>query len=57
MTAPQRTEEDVLRDLSPTDLAFLKRVLQIEQARRHISGTDATICVEDILQAVEEALP
>jgi hypothetical protein len=49
-----RTEKDVLQDLSPEQLQLLKRVLQIESSKLHVSGYDAT---DDLVAAVKEIIP
>ncbi|MBK8078516.1 MAG: hypothetical protein IPK24_23955 [Kineosporiaceae bacterium] len=54
MTAAHRTEQEVLRALSDEERALLKKVLEIERARLHISAADPT---EDLLAAVKEILP
>ncbi|OCB14086.1 hypothetical protein A5717_11225 [Mycolicibacterium porcinum] len=50
----KRTERQVLEDLSPEQLALLKRVLEIERAKLHITAYDAT---DDLLAAVKEIIP
>ena len=50
----RRTERDVLSDLSEEERALLKRVLEIERAKLHLTAYDAT---DDILIAVREILP
>ncbi len=52
--ADERTEEDVLRELSDEQRRLLKRVLQIEAAKLHMSGYDAT---DDLVAAVKEIIP
>lgn len=54
MTSSDRTEKQVLEDLSEEELSLLKRVLQIERAKMHLSAYDAT---DDLLVAVKEILP
>lgn len=49
-----RTEKQVLEELSEEQRAFLKRVLEIERAKLHLSAYDAT---DDLLTAVKEILP
>lgn len=49
-----RTEQDVLRTLTAEERALLKRVLEIERAKLHLSAYDPT---EDLLGAVKEILP
>ncbi|WP_165606024.1 hypothetical protein [Mycolicibacterium mucogenicum] len=49
-----RTEREVLEELSPEQLALLKRVLEIERAKLHIAAYDAT---DDLLAAVKEIIP
>jgi len=50
----ERTEKQVLEELSNEERALLKRVLEIERAKLHIAAYDAT---EDILAAVKEIIP
>jgi hypothetical protein len=54
VTDTKRTEQDVLQDLSEEERALLKRVLEIERARLHVSAADLT---DDLLSAVKEILP
>lgn len=49
----RRTEKDVLEDLNDEQRALLKRVLEIERAKLHITAYDAT---EDLLVAVKEII-
>ena len=49
-----RTEKQVLEDLSDEQRALLKRVLEIERAKLHITAYDAT---DDLLAAVKEIIP
>ena len=49
-----RTEKQVLEELSEEQRAFLKRVLEIERAKLHLSAYDET---DDLLVAVKEILP
>ncbi|MFB6692998.1 hypothetical protein OG693_15265 [Streptomyces sp. NBC_01259] len=49
-----RTEEQVLEDLSDEARALLKRVLEIERAKLHLSAYEAT---DDLLAAVKEIIP
>jgi hypothetical protein len=49
-----RTEEHVVEELSAEERALLKRVLEIERAKLHVSAYDAT---GDLLAAVKEILP
>jgi conjugal transfer/entry exclusion protein len=49
-----RTEKQVLEELSDEERALLKRVLEIERAKLHITAYDAT---DDLLAAVKEILP
>ncbi|MCI2264991.1 hypothetical protein [Sediminivirga luteola] len=49
-----RTEKQVLEELSNEERALLKRVLEIERAKLHLSAYDAT---DDLLDAVREILP
>jgi conjugal transfer/entry exclusion protein len=50
----KRTERQVLEELSPEQQALLKRVLEIERAKLHITAYDAT---DDLLAAVKEIIP
>ena len=50
----KRTEKQVLEDLSDEQRALLKRVLEIERAKLHITAYDAT---DDLLAAVKEIIP
>lgn len=54
MTTGNRTEKQVLEELSDEERAFLKRVLEIERAKLHLSAYEAT---DDLLAAVKEILP
>lgn len=49
-----RTEEQVVQELSDEERAFLKRVLEIERSKLHISAYEAT---NDLLAAVKAILP
>jgi hypothetical protein len=49
-----RTEKQVLEELSHEERALLKRVLEVERAKLHLSAYDAT---DDLLAAVKEILP
>lgn len=51
--ADGRTEKQVLEELSNQERALLKRVLEIERAKLHITAYDAT---EDLLAAVKEII-
>jgi hypothetical protein len=54
LTTASRTEQEVLQELSGEERAFLKKVLEIERSRLHVSASDPT---EDLLSAVKEILP
>ncbi|MFD8760914.1 hypothetical protein ACFV03_18100 [Streptomyces mirabilis] len=54
VTSGGRTEKQVLEELSEEELSLLRRVLQIERAKIHLSAYDAT---DDLLAAVKEILP
>ncbi|MCG7611532.1 hypothetical protein [Mycobacterium sp. CnD-18-1] len=54
VTGTRHTERQVLEGLSPEQLALLKRVLEIERAKLHITAYDAT---DDLLAAVKEIIP
>ncbi|BBY44168.1 hypothetical protein MCEL_24630 [Mycolicibacterium celeriflavum] len=49
-----RTEKHVLEELSNEERALLKRVLEIERAKLHMTAYDAT---DDLLAAVKEIIP
>lgn len=50
----RRTERDVLNELGDEERALLKRVLEIERAKLHLTAYDAT---DDLIAAVKEILP
>ncbi|MBY4130983.1 hypothetical protein J2W54_004744 [Rhodococcus fascians] len=50
----RRTEKDVLAELSDTEKALLKRVLEIERSVLHLSAADPTVRIQD---AVKEIIP
>lgn len=52
--AERRTEKQVLEELSDEERAYLKRVLEIERAKLHVSGHDAT---DALVTAVKEIIP
>jgi hypothetical protein len=54
VTSEGRTEKQVLEELSEEELSLLRRVLQIERAKMHLSAYDAT---DDLLAEVKEILP
>ncbi len=54
MTNNSRTEKQVLEELGAEERALLKRVLEVERAKLHLSAYDAT---EDLLAAVKEIIP
>jgi len=54
VTTSSRTEKRVLEDLSEEERALLKRVLEIERAKLHLTAYEAT---DDLLAAVKEILP
>lgn len=54
MTENTRTEKDAIGALSDDERALLKRVLEIERAKLHLSAYDAT---DDILAAVKGIIP
>lgn len=54
MTNHGRTEKQVLEELGEEERALLKRVLEVERAKLHLSAYDAT---EDLLAAVKEIIP
>lgn len=54
MATASRTEQQVLETLTDEERALLKRVLEIERAKLHISAYEAT---DDLLVAVREILP
>ena len=51
-----RTESDVLEELTPAARKLLKRVLEIEREKLHLSAATPTL-VEEILQALRAVLP
>ncbi len=54
MKSSERTEEQVVQELNAEERVFLKRVLEIERAKLHVSAYDAT---DDLLAVVKEILP
>lgn len=54
MTDRLRTEKDVLGSLNDEERALLKRVLEIERAKLHLSAYEAT---DDIYAAVKRIIP
>lgn len=54
MTRQVRTEQDVLRELSGEQRALLKRVLEIERSKLHITAYDPT---DDLVTIVKEIIP
>jgi hypothetical protein len=54
MTVPQRTEREVLQELTAQELQLLRRVLEIERAKLHLKAADLT---DDLLSAVRSILP
>lgn len=54
MSSTERTEKQVLEELSSEERALLKRVLEIERAKLHITAYEAT---DDLLAAVKEIIP
>ncbi|MBM4694357.1 hypothetical protein [Prescottella equi] len=54
MTSPQRTEQQVLQELSPEERRLLKRVLEIERSKMHLS---ASVPTDEILASVKEIIP
>lgn len=54
MAGDSRTEGDVLAALTDQQRALLKRVLEIERAKLHLSAYDAT---DDLLAAVKGIVP
>lgn len=51
-----RTEAEIIASLSPEARVLLKRVLEIERGRLHLSAAD-TSAIEDIHTAVRGVLP
>jgi hypothetical protein len=49
-----RIEKQVLQGLSPEERTLLKRVLEIERAKLHLSAYDTT---DDLINAVKEIIP
>jgi len=54
MAVPERTERDVLQELTAEELQLLRRVLEIERAKLHLKAADVT---DDLLSAVRTILP
>jgi len=54
MTQPKRTEQHVLSELSPDERVLLKRVLEIERSKLHITAHDPT---DDLVNVVKEIIP
>lgn len=54
MSSTDRTEEQVVQELTDAERLLLKRVLEIERAKLHVSAYEAT---DDLLAAVKEVLP
>jgi hypothetical protein len=54
MTEALRTEQEVVGELSTDERAYLKRVLELERARLHVTNPDLT---EELLDAVKRILP
>lgn len=50
----ERTEKTVIEELSDEEYALLKRVLEIERAKLHLTAYDAT---DDLLDAVRRIIP
>lgn len=48
------TEKQILEELSDEERALLKRVLEIERAKLHLSAYEAT---DDLVAAVKEIIP
>ena len=49
-----RTEEQVVAELTGEERMLLKRVLEIERAKLHVTAYEAT---DDLLAAVKEIMP
>lgn len=54
MSDGERTERQVLEELNDDERQLLKRVLEIERAKLHVSQYEPT---EDLLTAVKEIIP
>lgn len=54
--AEHQTEKQVLEALTPEGRVLLKRVLEIERSKLHVSAATPTL-VEEILTAVRGVLP
>ena len=54
MEKAERNEEQVVQALTAEERALLKRVLEIERAKLHVSAYNAT---DDLLAAVKEVMP
>lgn len=57
MTNPKRTEQDVIQALSENERMLLKRVLEIERAKMHLSAASAADLTDDLLTAVKAIIP
>lgn len=51
-----KSEAEVIQGLSPEEQALLKRVLEIERARVHITGSD-NAAVDELYEAVKGIVP
>jgi hypothetical protein len=54
MSSSLRTEKEVVGEMSDDARAYLKRVLEIERARLHVTDPDLT---DELLEAVKKILP
>lgn len=54
VSSTNRTEEQVVQELTSEERMLLKRVLEIERAKLHVRAYEAT---DDLLAAVKEIMP
>ena len=54
MSNTLRTEQEVVGEMSDDARAYLKRVLEVERARLHVTDPDLT---DELLEAVKRILP
>lgn len=54
MTEQRRTEKDVLEELSDDERTLLKRVLEIERSKLHITAHDPS---DELVNTVREIIP
>ncbi|MGY1753800.1 MULTISPECIES: hypothetical protein [unclassified Blastococcus] len=54
MTQSSRSEHEVLQQMTDIERALLKRILEIERAKLHITAHDPT---DDLVRVVKEIIP